>query len=291
MGRRVDDNAHPLTPRIADTRHVSDQRKVYGTADDSPVGRRDFERAIRALNASDLDIRDALLKLAAHVVSLTDELTRRLDHVEPAPAPPNTPANQSGHTVEETVAAYIPHTLDQILARDTFVNQRVALDTGESKYEAEGATPPCAELMPLCKARCCTLSFALSTEDLDEGVIRWDYGQPYLIRQRASDRYCVHNDPATQGCTVHAYRPRVCRVYDCRKDERIWIDYEQRIPAPPDTHEMDEPPKRIELAELLERVQARKTAVHFETAAVAQSFADAEPVLGPVPAPKKPLLP
>src|SRR5215467_4814865 len=91
---------------------------------------------------------------------------------------------------------------------------------------------PCAELIPLCQARCCTLSFALSTEDLDEGVIRWDYGQPYLIRQRSSDGYCVHNAPGSHACTVHAFRPRVCRGYDCRKDTRVWIDYEQRIPAP-----------------------------------------------------------
>jgi Fe-S-cluster containining protein len=268
---------------------MSDSDEVYGTADDSPVGRRDFERAIRALNASDVEMRDALLKLAAHVVSLTDELTRRLDHVEPQPAPPGTQAHQSGHTVEETVAAYLPQTLDQIRARDTLANQRVSIDaSGTSKYDAEGAAPPCAELMPLCKARCCTLSFALSTEDLDEGVIRWDYGQPYLIRQRASDGYCVHNHPGTQGCTVHEYRPRVCRAYDCRKDERIWLDYEQRIPAPLGHREALEDIEKVELVDLLERVKARRTADHFEAAAVAQSHSDAQPVLGPRPAPKKP---
>jgi Fe-S-cluster containining protein len=271
-------------------RDDDEQDPVYGTADDSPVGRRDFERAIRALNASHVDVREAMLKLAAHVVSLTDELTRRLDNVEPHPAAPGTPANQSGHTVEETVAAYIPHTLDQIRARDTLANQRVSIDTGGiSKYEAEGASPPCAELMPICEARCCTLSFALSTEDLDEGVIRWDYGQPYLIRQRASDRYCVHNHPDSHGCTVHELRPRVCRVYDCRKDDRIWLDYEQRIPAPLE-HRDDRSTERVELVELLERVTARRTADHFEAAAISHSFADAEPMTGPPPAPKKPLL-
>lgn len=229
-------------------------------------------------------MRDAVLKLAAHVVSLTDELTRRLDNVEPAPAPPNTPAHRSDHTVEETVAAYMPQTLDHIRARDTLANQRVSLDTaGVSKYAVEGAAPPCEELMPLCKARCCTLSFGLSTEDLDEGVIRWDYGQPYLIRQRASDGYCVHNDPDTQGCTVHAYRPRVCRAYDCREDARIWIDYEKRIPAPPGVR-LDAP--KVELFDLLERVKARQQALHFENASLAQTFADAEPVAGPPPAPR-----
>ena len=262
--------------------------QVYGTTDDSPVGRRDFERAIRALNASDVDMRDALLKLAAHVISLTDELTRRLDNVEPQPAAPGTPANVSGHTVEATVAAYIPHTLDEIRARDTLAGQRVSIDTdGVSKYAAASAAPPCAELMPLCQARCCTLSFALSTEDLDEGVIRWDYGQPYLIRQRASDRYCVHNHPDSHGCTVHEFRPRVCRVYDCRNDDRIWLDYDQRIPAPLAHRDALETNEKVEMIDLLARVKARRTAAHFEAAAVAQSYSDAEPVTGPPPVPRK----
>ena len=266
-----------------------EQGPVYGTADDSPVSRRDFERAVRALNASDGEMRDAVLKLAAHVVSLTDELTRRLDNVEPQPAPPGTPANQSGHTVEETVAAYMPQTLDQIRARDTLANQRVSLDTGGvSKYEVEGASPPCDELLHLCRARCCSLSFPLSTEDLDEGVIRWDYGQPYLIRQRASDQYCVHNHPETRVCTVHAYRPRVCRSYDCRKDDRIWRDYEQRIPAPPENHVALKTTEQVELFDLLERVKVRRTAAHFETASIAQSYSDDEPIIGPPPGPRKP---
>src|SRR5215831_11364771 len=39
----------------------------------------------------------------------------------------------------------------------------------------------CASLLPLCKARCCKLTFALSFQDLDEGVVRWEYGMPYMI--------------------------------------------------------------------------------------------------------------
>lgn len=269
---------------------------MYGTADNhAPVSRADFERAVRALNASDLDIRDAVLKLAAHVISLTDELTRRIDGVEPLPSPPNTPAEPPTHTVEQMVSALIPSTLDQIRARDVLANQRVSIDTGESKYDAESKDVPCMELMPICKARCCRLTFALSTEDLDEGVVRWDYGQPYLIRQRASDGYCVHNSPETGGCTVHQYRPRVCRVYDCRKDDRVWLDYENRIPAPewrnPTVRNSDNPEMKVEYFDLLDRVKERRTAVHFETISVSQTYADPEPVVGPPPSPKKPLLP
>jgi Fe-S-cluster containining protein len=276
---------------------VSDQdHKVYGTADNNaPVSRADFERAVRALNASDLDIRDALLKLAAHVISLTDEITRRVDKVEPLPSPPNTPAEEPTHTVEQMVSALIPSTLDQIRAQDIVSSQRVALDVGESKYDAQVEGPPCLELLHICKARCCGLTFSLSTEDLDEGVIRWDYGQPYLIRQRASDGKCVHNDPDSGGCTVHHFRPRVCRVYDCRKDERVWIDYENKIVAPPIRNPVsrsgDMPEKQVEYFDLLDRVKARRAAVHFETLSVSTSYADPAPVVGPTPSPKKPLLP
>ena len=164
------------------------ERKTYGTAAlDAPVTRADFERAIRHLNMSDHDLRDAVLQLAARVVALTDELTRRLDGVEPDPAPPNTPAPPPATTVEVAVGQQLPDALLNVCAGDARQPLRVSLDLGGDKYATAPSAPPCDELLHLCKARCCTLSFALSTADLDEGVIRWDYGQPYLIRQRASE--------------------------------------------------------------------------------------------------------
>lgn len=268
-----------------------DKPPVYGTAElGAPVSRADFERAVRALNLSDLELRDALLKLAAHVVALTDELTRRLDGVEPTPAPPYTPAPPPTHTVEQMVAATLNGTLDQIRAQDVIAAQRVVIDEGESKYKAEAASPPCDELLHLCKAKCCTLSFSLSTEDLDEGVVRWDYGQPYLIRQRASDTYCVHNDPTSHGCTVHAYRPRVCRVYDCRDDKRIWSDYEARIPAPATPLAPRDKPPKVEAThfDLMARVTRRRVAIRNETTAVGQSYSDHDPMTGPPPVPARP---
>jgi hypothetical protein len=261
---------------------MSDDDRPYGTAArDAPVPRSDFERAVRALHVADLEIRDALLQLAARVVVLTDEMTRRFDRVEPNPAPPNTPAPAPTATVEDTVEQHLDHTLAQIRAADAAVPHGVSLDTGDNKYAVTPVDVPCEELIPLCRARCCTLSFALSTADLDEGIIRWDYGQPYLIRQRASDGYCVHNDPASRGCTVHAARPRTCRTFDCREDKRIWIDFAQRIPAPLEEgtlQKLSEPPAAFDL---LERARARAVARRFEAHAIRESFADAEPRRGP----------
>jgi Fe-S-cluster containining protein len=87
----------------------------------------------------------------------------------------------------------------------------------------------CASLLHLCKARCCSLTFALSVQDLDERVVRWNYGRPYQIAQR-EDGYCVHNEAGR--CSIYKNRPGICRSYDCRNDKRIWEDFDKRIPAP-----------------------------------------------------------
>lgn len=95
----------------------------------------------------------------------------------------------------------------------------------------------CASRLPLCKARCCSLTFHLSPQDLDERVVAWEYGRPYRIRHTA-EGFCVHNDRGTCGCTVYTHRPAICRTYDCRNDKRIWQDFENRIPA---TRAADDP--------------------------------------------------
>lgn len=97
----------------------------------------------------------------------------------------------------------------------------------------------CESRLHLCKARCCKLTFPLSFQDLDERVVQWDYGKPYQILQRL-DGYCVHNDSESQHCCVYENRPAICRTYDCRQDKRIWLDFEQRLPAP-ETESKPEP--------------------------------------------------
>jgi Fe-S-cluster containining protein len=87
----------------------------------------------------------------------------------------------------------------------------------------------CEARLHLCKARCCTLSFALSVQDLDERVVRWNYGAPYRIARRP-DGYCAHNEEGR--CTVYEHRPGICRTYDCRQDRRIWVDFDKALPAP-----------------------------------------------------------
>lgn len=105
------------------------------------------------------------------------------------------------------------------------------LNDETDKYSVEPVQINCAERMHLCKAACCRLEFHLSRQDLHEGVVRWDVGRPYTIRQR-EDGWCTHCDKTTKRCRVHEERPLVCRQYDCRHDARIWEDFEKAIPNP-----------------------------------------------------------
>jgi len=85
----------------------------------------------------------------------------------------------------------------------------------------------CAAHLHLCGARCCRMTFALSRQDIIEGIVRSDPTHPYRILQR--DGACTHQEGPT--CSVYDNRPAVCRTYDCRRDKRIWSDYERRILA------------------------------------------------------------
>ncbi len=109
---------------------------------------------------------------------------------------------------------------------------RVMLASTPDKYSDTGTVSiDCASRIGICKAKCCTFNFYLTDQHLDEGVARWDYGRPYWIQKRG-DAYCVHCDPATGVCRIHEHRPYVCRSYDCRRDERIRVDFERMTPNP-----------------------------------------------------------
>lgn len=103
---------------------------------------------------------------------------------------------------------------------------------GVSKYRFPGgAQIDCEARLPLCKAACCKLPLALSREDVQEGIVRWELGRPYMIAH-GRDHYCAHLNRETQTCGVYANRPIPCRGYDCRQDRRIWLDFEHRVINP-----------------------------------------------------------
>jgi Fe-S-cluster containining protein len=83
----------------------------------------------------------------------------------------------------------------------------------------------CEHRLPVCKAVCCRLQFALSVEEIESGRMKWDLGRPYYNR-RASDGYCHQIDREKLCCSVYWKRPSVCRKYSCAGDTRIWKDFE-----------------------------------------------------------------
>ncbi len=91
----------------------------------------------------------------------------------------------------------------------------------------------CVARMPVCKSRCCQLVFPLSMQDIEEGVVEWDYAQPYMAR-KGPDKHCVHRCTDSGHCLVYEHRPAICRTYSCRDDTRIWADFEAMILAAPD---------------------------------------------------------
>lgn len=111
-------------------------------------------------------------------------------------------------------------------------NGAVFQDPEYDKYNfPHGAQIDCAERVHLCKASCCRLPFALSKQDVREGIVHWDFGQPYLIEHNVAG-YCTHMAQDTCACTIYDQRPAPCRGYDCCHDQRIWLDFAQMIPNP-----------------------------------------------------------
>jgi Fe-S-cluster containining protein len=88
----------------------------------------------------------------------------------------------------------------------------------------------CSRHTAACKAICCKFPFALSRQDIEEGRIKWDFGQPYLIAHD-EDGYCAHLNRETFECTVREYRPVPCRGFDCRNNRRwkVWQDFDRQM--------------------------------------------------------------
>jgi hypothetical protein len=111
----------------------------------------------------------------------------------------------------------------------------VAINTQhEDKYEVEGPVDgpvDCDNRLHLCHGACCRMSFPLSAQDVEEGVVRWDLRHPYMAKKQP-DGSCVHQDGETKGCDVYHHRPSVCRVYSCRHDDRIWLSFTDYVPNP-----------------------------------------------------------
>jgi Fe-S-cluster containining protein len=216
---------------------------------DEPT-RAELELALRAAHLAIAELREDLHALAAQVVALTEVV------------------GEGGQATEAGLVAKVEartgELRHELAVADERSTDRLMLGAATDKYavSAEGG-PPCLELLPICGARCCSFEIPLSTQDLDEGLLRWDYARPYALAKRdggegdaGGDGLCVHNRAG--ACGVYAQRPAICRSYDCRGDARVWIDYERRQLAPRPV----QPP--LQRAQLEERAAARRRAMFVE---------------------------
>ena len=127
------------------------------------------------------------------------------------------------------------HVAEQLLRK--FAESRIGMiyqDPECDKYTFEQESRvDCQSRQPICQAICCKFPFALSQQDVEEGIIRWEFGRPYLIAH-AADGYCVHFDRQTCQCTAYDHRPVPCRKFDCQKNEKwqVWLDYEKKVVNP-----------------------------------------------------------
>ncbi len=107
-------------------------------------------------------------------------------------------------------------------------------DPEYDKYTFEHETQvDCHSRSHMCKAICCKFPYALSEQDVEERIIRWEFGRPYLIAHD-TDGYCVHLNRKTYLCTVHESRPVPCRGFNCKdsKKWKVWEDYDKGILDP-----------------------------------------------------------
>lgn len=187
-------------------------------------------QTVRATLLALEELRGDLRALAARVVALGEQVAATT--ADPAAA-------------EAAVDARSAALLPAIALADANAPGRIQLGDDIDKYaEPPRDGPPCLELLPICGARCCGFEVTLSSQDLDEGVLRWELGRPYILR-RGADGRCVHAGPS--GCSAYAHRPATCRRYDCREDPRVWADYARRELAPASVGDNDDRDRRREV--------------------------------------------
>ncbi|MEA3273829.1 MAG: YkgJ family cysteine cluster protein [Pseudomonadota bacterium] len=119
-------------------------------------------------------------------------------------------------------------------------------DPEYDKYSFEKVVDiDCESRLHVCKAACCRLRFALSRQDVKEGIVQREFSHPYFIAHGA-DGYCRHLDRDGRRCSIHGIRPVPCRGYDCRQDKRIWSDFDRKLLSP-EFEELFQSENRLEI--------------------------------------------
>lgn len=129
---------------------------------------------------------------------------------------------------KNTLENVVKQVRDETLQKKEHFHAGIAINVDNSEKQEDFVPVNCEERLPVCKAVCCKLNFALSVDEIEAGKAKWDLGQPYFIRQKING-YCTHLDTKSTCCSIYPDRPKVCRKYSCAKDKRIWIDFENKV--------------------------------------------------------------
>jgi hypothetical protein len=124
--------------------------------------------------------------------------------------------------LSEEERAYIKKMLER------FMELGIGAVYGDEDNSEDTVLFDCDDRKEFCKAVCCTFVFALTKDEAQKKIIKWNPKRPYFIA-RDNDGYCPHLDRESLRCKVWEERPERCRKYDCRKDPQVWIDPEGKV--------------------------------------------------------------
>lgn len=102
------------------------------------------------------------------------------------------------------------------------LEMNIAAVYGDEDPDEPDADMDCGHYLSTCQARCCTLIFALTREEVNQGKVQYNKKRPFFIARDEEDGFCPHLDRKTRQCEVWEDRPLRCRRYQCRDDSTIW---------------------------------------------------------------------
>lgn len=137
--------------------------------------------------------------------------------------PPDQTEDEDQELPEEQ-KAYIRKMLERLMELGIGVVYGVEDNQNEVMIDHQGRRS-------LCRAVCCSFIFALTKEEVRKGHFRWNPKRRYFIA-RDEDGFCPHLNRETLHCEIWEERPQSCRQYDCRKDQNVWLDWENQVMNP-----------------------------------------------------------
>lgn len=133
--------------------------------------------------------------------------------------------SQKGLININELKTFVESVKKEIVEKKEFATLGIAIRVETQEEMLKYSPVNCEERIHICKAVCCKLSFPLTINEVESGVLKWNLGKPYYNR-RCTNGYCYHIQ-IDNTCSIYQQRPSICRKYTCRNDERIWSNFEK----------------------------------------------------------------